>query len=165
MTEGVYLLNEESNPYIGDLIHEPPLNLYIYKYFIQQTKEYLPGIFILFDICTALLLYFSTRKYLQLFLEQRRKILDGSEMNISETKNEYGYTNKKNHGKKTNVSNNIHLFLAETTIKLSPTYVFAAYLFNPYIILNCVAMTTTVFHNFFISLYIYALIRSNYVYI
>lgn len=40
------------------------------------------------------------------------------------------------------------LLLTEKDIQRTPLYVVAAYLFNPYILFNTVAQTTTVFNNF-----------------
>lgn len=44
------------------------------------------------------------------------------------------------------------LMLKSEETKHIPQYVTAAYLLNPYLVFNCVAMTTTVFANFVLSL-------------
>lgn len=49
--------------------------------------------------------------------------------------------------------------LKEEDILIAPVYVFSAYLFNPYIILNCAAKTTTVFSNLLLSLVLLSMIK------
>lgn len=47
----------------------------------------------------------------------------------------------------------------DDALSISPLYVSAAYLFNPYIILNCVGLTTTVFTNLLYSIALVSMTR------
>lgn len=153
----MYLLNDDGNPYVGDLIHEPPVNLYVYKLLIQYTFEYLPCVFIICDVCTAFLLYLVTNKYLQLSYERQTKALEENKKYVDSLDDA-----RKEEIKKECQKSDDNLFLTPESIKLPPTYVFAAYLFNPYIIFNCVAMTTTVFSNMFLAVFLCSLVLSKF---
>lgn len=53
------------------------------------------------------------------------------------------------------------LQLSAADTLLIPTYVALAYLFNPYAVLNCVGMTTTVWSNFFLAAFFFSLSHRN----
>ncbi|KAL0103422.1 hypothetical protein PUN28_017589 [Cardiocondyla obscurior] len=123
VTEGVYLHKFGIDPYEGDLFHETPIGLYMF----HLMQEYLPqwALFLLFvvvDLTTALCLAFAAKHY-AIELATKRK----------EKKDEDKESSKDVPG-------------------TSALYVSAAYLFNPYIILNCVGLTTTVFTNLLYSI-------------
>lgn len=151
------MLNDDGNPYVGDLIHEPPVNLYLYKLLIYYTSEYLPCVFIICDVCTAFLLYLVTNKYLKLSYQRQTKALEENKKYVDSLDDARRAEIKAECQKSDD-----NLFLTTESIKLPPTYVFAAYLFNPYIIFNCVAMTTTVFSNMFLAVFLCSLVFSKF---
>lgn len=120
----------------------------------------MPAIFIICDIITAYLLYLTANEYLKISYKQQCKTLKENKEYI-ETLDE----DEKREIKLNADKNEDNFFLSEATIKLPPTYVFAAYLFNPYVIFNSVAMTTTVFSNMFLAIYLCALIHSKIYYL
>ncbi|KAL6449328.1 hypothetical protein ACFW04_000738 [Cataglyphis niger] len=129
VTEGVYLYEFGIDPYEGDLFHETPIGLYVFK-FIQK---YLPqwALFLLFvvtDLTTALCLALTAKRYA---IELATKRKEG----------------KEDDRKSTDISG------------ISALYVSAGYLFNPYIILNCVGLTTTVFTNLLYSIALVSMTR------
>ncbi|GLH06978.1 Uncharacterized protein GBIM_12552 [Gryllus bimaculatus] len=123
VTEGAFLYNEGINPYDGDLFHETPLGLFVFKYMIQCLSQWLGVIFIICDLLTAHLLYRTACIYMKELIEKQT-------------------LEKSSYAKDTQ-----GLLLRNEDLNLSPIYVASAYLFNPYIILNCVGQTTTVFTN------------------
>lgn len=62
VTEGVFLYNEGTNPYMGDMFHETPLGLVIFHWLIQNIPDSLHLVFIGCDLVTAFLLYKTARK-------------------------------------------------------------------------------------------------------
>ncbi|XP_034187185.1 phosphatidylinositol glycan anchor biosynthesis class U [Osmia lignaria lignaria] len=134
VTEGVYLYNFGIDPYTGDLFHETPIGLYIFN-LIQQ---YLPHwvlfcLFISTDLLTALLLGLIAKYYANELASRKEEEKSSSE-------------NTKNHDD-------------ASMMYTSMMYVSAGYLFNPYIILNCVGHTTTVFTNLLYSIALISMIR------
>ncbi|XP_011138085.1 phosphatidylinositol glycan anchor biosynthesis class U protein [Harpegnathos saltator] len=131
VTEGVYLYNFGIDPYEGDLFHETPIGLYVFN----LMQKYLPQwvLFLLFiatDLITALCLAITAKHY-AIELATRRK----EEKVQDEDKLDKG------------------------TSSVSVLYVSAGYLFNPYIILNCVGLTTTVFTNLLYSIALLSMTR------
>lgn len=64
VTEGVYLYEFGIDPYEGDLFHETPIGLYVFK----LIQKYLPqwALFLLFvvtDLTTALCLALTAKRY------------------------------------------------------------------------------------------------------
>lgn len=124
VTEGVFLQDEGVNPYSGDLFHETPLGLAVLGCMMHYLSPLLGLIFTTCDLLTAYLLHKTALNFMrELRLRQNQ---DG-----------------KKYAKGT-----ASLLLSEDDQKAAPAYVMSAYLFNPYIILNCVGKTTTVFSNF-----------------
>lgn len=135
VTEGVHLYNFGIDPYMGDLFHETPIGLYIFD-FVQR---YLPQwiLFILFiftDLLTALLLAFTAKQYAtELISKKEEKLCNENTENSDDS----------------------------SIISTSMMYVSAGYLFNPYIILNCVGHTTTVFTNLLYSIALISMTKSS----
>lgn len=130
VTEGVYLHEFGIDPYEGDLFHETPIGLYIFKLMQKYLSQW--GLFLLFvvtDLTTALCLALTAKRY-AIELATKRK----------EGKEDDGKSSKD----------------IPTT---SALYVSAGYLFNPYIILNCVGLTTTVFTNLLYSIALVSMTR------
>lgn len=123
VTEGVVLQKDGVNPYSGDMFHESPVGLALYSKLIEYAAPYLPGIFILLDLITCHLLYLTAVEYMKHLI--RRQEEDKAEFS-DEVKD---------------------LLLSQKDVERQPLYVVAAYLFNPYILFNTVAQTTTVFSN------------------
>ncbi|XP_067002406.2 phosphatidylinositol glycan anchor biosynthesis class U protein [Anabrus simplex] len=123
VTEGAFLYNKGIDPYCGDMFHETPIGLFIFNFMLSNCSQWLGIIFILCDLLTAHLLYRTACNFMR-ELFQRQSI------------------EKVNYAK-----DSAALILKDADLKLSPVYVASAYLFNPYVIFNCVGQTTTVFTN------------------
>lgn len=132
--EGLYLQSQGINPYDGDLLHEAPLTLLLYKTLHETWNIPVESLFLGVDLLTAILLYFVTKKYMyQLFVQQEQ------------SKHEYSEDAKE-------------FMLTGPDFLNPPVFVMAAFFFNPYIIFNCVGFSTTVFHNCFLALFLGALL-------
>ncbi|KAK2583792.1 hypothetical protein KPH14_009693 [Odynerus spinipes] len=134
VTEGVYLRNVGIDPYSGDLFHETPIGLYVF----DVIQRYFPWwalclLFVATDLTTALCLAYVGNSYAN---SRNSKKEEEKKQDVSEVKDNETFT--------------------ETDIAL---YVLMAYLFNPYIILNCVGFTTTVFSNLLNSIALVAMMR------
>lgn len=134
VSEGLYLQSKNIDPYDGDLLHETPLSLLFYKHLKDIFHNNVLAIFILFDVFAGLLLYFTTRKYVKELKDKECKNIK----NYAEDAKEY-------------------LFQEGDSVKAA-NYVLLAILFNPYSLLNCVGFSTTVFHNFFLSVFLFAMV-------
>lgn len=137
LTEGVYLYNEGIDPYQGDMFHESPLMLVLFHKIIYKIPSFLPLIFTLSDLITAMCLYITTKKFMIILKDQQNK-----------DKVKY-------------VKDSDLLLLKKDDFSIAPVYVLTAYLFNPYSVLNCVAMTTTVFNNLFLSVSLLSMVSGN----
>lgn len=137
VTEGVYLYNFGIDPYTGDLFHETPIGLYVFN-FIQQhlPQSILFCLFVFTDLLTALFLGLTAKQYAtELVFKKKEK--------------------EKLCNEKTESHNNASI------VYTSIMYVSAGYLFNPYIILNCVGHTTTVFTNLLYSIALISMTKSS----
>ncbi|KAK9874010.1 hypothetical protein WA026_002363 [Henosepilachna vigintioctopunctata] len=132
--EGLYLFSIGINPYYGDMLHETPTSLFFYQFITESLGLSTGHIFIIFDIITATFLFLVTRQYMFMVYIEREENKSSYSKNIEE----YLYTNEN--------------------FRRAPLYVAATFLFNPYTILNCVGFTTTVFFNFFLSVFLYLLL-------
>ncbi|XP_043267801.1 phosphatidylinositol glycan anchor biosynthesis class U protein [Venturia canescens] len=139
VTEGVYLKNFGIDPYSGDLFHETPIGLFIFSYMLKYLSIWaLRIIFILTDLATAWFLAATAERYIA---EQSAREEEDLKIRKAGKTKDCSFTP-------------ISLITAGSII-----YVPAAYLFNPYIVLNCVALTTTVFTNFLYSVTLYSMTR------
>ncbi|KAF7384909.1 hypothetical protein HZH66_011995 [Vespula vulgaris] len=134
VTEGVYLYNFGIDPYSGDLFHETPICLYAFN-IIQR---YFPWwalclLFVGTDLISALCLAYVGNNY------------NNSWCSKEEEDKKQDVSQEKDNGTST-----------KTDIAL---YILMVYLFNPYIILNCVGFTTTVFSNLLNSITLVAMVR------
>lgn len=134
--EGVTLYHEGISPYDGDLFHRTPIELVIFTWLIYSVPPFAVNLlFIICDMVTSFILYKTASLYMrELFQKQERE----KSKYVTDTKNS---------------------LLKEEDILIAPVYVFSAYLFNPYIILNCAAKTTTVFSNLLLSLVLLSMIK------
>ncbi|CAK1539939.1 unnamed protein product [Leptosia nina] len=127
LIEGIYLYEHKINPYEGDSFHESPLLLIFFYGVLKYTPYLLPAIFTFMDILTAYFLYKTASIFVKVFKNSQRKISE----NIA--------TDSKT------------LLLSDSQLKEVPEYVLSVYLFNPYSVLNCVGMTTTVVQNLLLA--------------
>ncbi|XP_054001309.1 phosphatidylinositol glycan anchor biosynthesis class U protein [Hylaeus anthracinus] len=135
VTEGVHLYNFGIDPYTGDLFHESPIGLCIFDLLQRHLPRWtLFFLFIFTDLLTALLLAFTAKQYATELVSKKKEKIDDE--NIE----------SQNDG---------------SEISTSMMYVSAGYLFNPYIILNCVGHTTTVFTNLLYSVALISMTRSS----
>ncbi|XP_047364197.1 phosphatidylinositol glycan anchor biosynthesis class U protein [Vespa velutina] len=135
VTEGVYLHNFGIDPYSGDLFHETPICLYVF----DIIQRYFPWwafclLFVVADLITSLCLAYVGNSY--------------ANSRCSKKEN-----------KKEDVSLSQEKVNGTFTETDSALYVLMAYLFNPYIILNCVGFTTTVFSNLLHSIALVAMVQ------
>lgn len=136
VTEGVYLYNCGIDPYTGDLFHETPIGLYIFNFIQQHLSQWvLFCLFVSIDLLTAVFLGLTAKQYTtELVSKQKEK-----EKLCNENKEIHNDT---------------------SVVYTAMMYVSAGYLFNPYIILNCVGHTTTVFTNLLYSIALVSMTRS-----
>lgn len=133
--EGVFLLQQGIDPYKGDLVHETPLLLKAVSGVFIGYAEFLPLLYILFDLCTAWLLHAMSSH----FVKQKLKEQKLESKNYAEDTVELQYS-------------------ANDTYDISKL-VLIAYLFNPLALLSCIGLTSTVLSNFLLATFLYALIR------
>ncbi|XP_050100602.1 phosphatidylinositol glycan anchor biosynthesis class U protein [Anopheles aquasalis] len=133
--EGAYLYGNGINPYDGDVYHKNPLILVSTRWLIATVPNAIPALFILLDVLSGILLILAARVFIREMYEKQRREM-------------------KSYAKDTE---ELHLVAAD--LASVPMSVGFAYLFNPYAILNCVGQTTTVWSNFLLALFLYALSR------
>ncbi|CRL00804.1 CLUMA_CG014056, isoform A [Clunio marinus] len=134
--EGAFLYANDVDPYEGDVYHENPFILFTTSFLLKNMSGMIPIIIILLDLLTAIFIYLGTKAISENNFEKQQKNLSTYAENTTE----------------------IQLKKADT-IEI-PTYCALAYLFNPYSILNCVGLTTTVISNFLLSIMIFSLSRN-----
>ncbi|XP_034942316.1 phosphatidylinositol glycan anchor biosynthesis class U protein [Chelonus insularis] len=138
VTEGVQLRDFGIDPYSGDLFHETPLGLVVFSWMHKFLSfQSLKIIFIITDLLTAWFIYLTARNYIAEVAKKEKEDAKNFE------ENEISYTP------------------IATTSQSSIFYAPAAYLFNPYIVLNCVGLTTTVFSNLITSMTLYFMIKKS----
>ncbi|KAK9309808.1 hypothetical protein QLX08_000627 [Tetragonisca angustula] len=136
VTEGVYLYNCGIDPYTGDLFHETPIGLYVFNFIQQHLSQWiLFCLFVFTDLLTAVFLGLTAKQYAT-ELVSKQKVEEKLCNENKETRND------------------------ASIVYTSMMYVSAGYLFNPYIILNCVGHTTTVFTNLLYSIALVSMTRS-----
>lgn len=129
LIEGVYLYDHKINPYDGDSFHESPIMLLVFHFFLRNVPYLLPLIFTLLDLITAHLLYRTAKGFVRVIMSCQEKLASSSEL-AEESKD---------------------MLLKETQLEETSEYVLSVYLFNPYSVLNCVGMTTTVVQNLLLA--------------
>ncbi|CAK1601955.1 unnamed protein product [Parnassius mnemosyne] len=127
LIEGVYLYDNNINPYEGDSFHESPLMLLFFHFVMKKTPYILPLLFTIFDLTTGLLLYKTSKSFAQMFKESQDKVKD--DINADSKS----------------------MLLSNSKLNEAPEYVLSVYLFNPYSVLNCAGMTTTVIQNLLVA--------------
>lgn len=132
LIEGVYLYDHNINPYDGDSFHESPIMLLLFHFLMKKVPYLLPVLFTLMDLLTAHLLYKTSKAFARIFMESQAKQL-----------NDVAEESKK-------------MLLDESQFKLATEYVLSVYLFNPYSVLNCAGMTTTVIQNLLLATALWA---------
>ncbi|XP_030031630.2 phosphatidylinositol glycan anchor biosynthesis class U protein [Manduca sexta] len=123
LIEGVYLYDQDINPYEGDSFHESPIILIIFHFLFKRAPYILPLLFTAIDLLTASLLHKASKAFVCIFLNCQQK-------NQSDVADE-----------------SKDMLLSREQLMETSEYVLSVYLFNPYSILNCVGMTTTVVQN------------------
>lgn len=126
--EGIVLIQHGISPYKGDTFHEVPLFLYFYHYIYTHWKSWIPLIFSITDVLTGLFL--SLTSYLQLIQIQKWEQGKLAQLKESDAK--------------------VLQIPTQSISKLS-FRVFVIYLLQPYTILSCTGMSTSVFTNFIIA--------------
>lgn len=127
LIEGVYLYDNDINPYEGDSFHESPVMLLFFHFFMKRCPFIMPLLFTIFDLASGFLLYQTAKSFSRLFKASQDKIKDDV-----------------NEDSKT-------MLLSKSQLDEAPEYVLSVYLFNPYSVLNCVGMTTTVIQNLLVA--------------
>ncbi|XP_050441765.1 phosphatidylinositol glycan anchor biosynthesis class U protein [Adelges cooleyi] len=134
--EGVSLYNQNINPYDGDLFHETPLVLIFFSYLTSTLSElHIYLVFIVCDVITAIILYYTSKIYTENLLKEQLRIKD------------------------VHIKQSTELLIPIHFAVVNPVYVCSVYLLNPYTVLNCVAKTTTVFNNLFLAICLFAMVK------
>jgi len=133
--EGIFLLQNGIDPYLGDLVHESPLILSALSGLFKNYPQFLAMFYIILDVLTAALLYAMSHRFVQQKQDQQK-------------------VERKEYAKDT----------AELQFngldKLDiPELVIVAYLFNPLTVMNCIGMTSTVLSNLFLAFFFYCLVK------
>lgn len=138
MLEGIYLNNNNVDPYTGDIVHEIPLILNglksIFK-LINSSTFMLAFIYVCIDLLTAYLLYRISDETIRNKLNEQKQNLSKYAKDSTEIQ-----------------------YQAEDVWNI-PKWVLLVYLFNPLSIGSCAALTSTVFSNFLLSCTLYFMIR------
>lgn len=127
LVEGVYLYDRNINPYEGDSFHESPIMLLLFHYLMKKMPFLLPLLFTTLDLFTAYLLFNTSKAFMKIF---KRTQKEQSEEVAEESKT---------------------MMLDDYQFRQASEYVSSVYLFNPYSVLNCAGMTTTVVQNFLLA--------------
>lgn len=127
LVEGVYLYEHNINPYEGDSFHESPIMLILFHFLMKKVPFLLPLLFTTLDLFTAYLLYRTSRAFTRIFTRSQKQ---QSKEIAEESKT---------------------MLLDEYHLKRASQHVAFVYLFNPYSVLNCAGMTTTVIQNFLLA--------------
>jgi len=138
LLEGVYLHENGMSPYSGVIFHETPLALAVFSFF-GNNKNYVSWLFILGDLLTSLIL----SKMGETITKQR--------LISQEAKSSSGYYHTEARSLLTTLSSTLTI----------PRLLSLSYLLNPYVISSCVAMTSTVWTNLFLSAFLLSLVNSN----
>ncbi|KAG4074147.1 hypothetical protein HA402_014352 [Bradysia odoriphaga] len=137
VSEGAFMYNANINPYTGDMYHENPLILVATNFLINKTPLVIPYLIIALDLAAGWLLYKMAQRFIhEMYDDERRQL------------NKFAKDSEPLHIKTTDLTE-------------IPVYVAMAYLFNPYSVLNCVGLTTTVWSNFLLAGFFYCLSRKN----
>ncbi|KAG8240226.1 hypothetical protein J437_LFUL004686 [Ladona fulva] len=139
VTEGVYLYQEGIDPYSGDMFHETPVGLYVFDWLIRNCSQWLGIIFVASDLLTAHLLYMTAKYFM---------------VELVETENRERNSYAKDVG---------NILLKEKDLREAPLHVAAAYLLNPYALLSCAALTTTVFSNLCLASALLAMVSGRHI--
>lgn len=124
LVEGVYLYDHNINPYDGDSFHESPLMLLLFHGLMKKVPFLLPLLFTILDLLTAHLLYSTSMAFTRIFKKtQKEHLREMAEESKTMLLDDYQFMRASQH-------------------------VAFVYLFNPYSVLNCAGMTTTVIQNF-----------------
>ncbi|XP_035210423.1 phosphatidylinositol glycan anchor biosynthesis class U protein-like [Stegodyphus dumicola] len=127
--EGVSLLKHGTDPYDSDIFHESPLALIIYDYLLSYPEEWIPVIFALCDVITAVVLSFTSKIYLD-------------ESSIKEKELSSVPPSAKS------------LLLTPEDVKWVPFYVAFVYLLCPYSVVSCGGKSTVTFSNLILAFFI-----------
>lgn len=127
LIEGVYLYDRKINPYEGDSFHESPIMLIFFHFLMKNVPYLLPLLFTLLDLLTAHLLYRTSKAFVRILKTSQEKQM----IEISEESKD--------------------MLLNDVQLDEASEYVLSVYLFNPYSVLNCVGMTTTVVQNLLVA--------------
>lgn len=135
--EGAFLYRSGINPYQGDMYHENPQLLVATNWLIVYCPRAIPALFVLLDIATAALLYSMAKRFTRDFHTAEQ---------VAVRRSVYR-------------SDTLPIRLGARDLLDTPAFVALVYLFNPYAVLNCVGQTTTVWSNFLLAAFFWALSR------
>jgi len=128
LTEGVHIYQKGSSPYEGVIFHETPLALVFFSFIGQNLpSSAIHGLCILGDLITSFLLAKLGKAAAKSFLSHQKKELANYHSEASP------------------------LLLPHNLSDTLPRILSISYLFNPYIVANCAAHTTTVWSNLLLA--------------
>ncbi|ELT93166.1 hypothetical protein CAPTEDRAFT_175379 [Capitella teleta] len=123
VTEGLSLFNLDRSPYEGDIFHETPLVLRLLNQLNNSFGSSLYILFMLLDLLIAVLLERIAKHHGRYLLqEQARKISEYS----TEAQD---------------------ILLKTNALQITRLIIVAGYLFNPYVVMTCIAKSTAIFNN------------------
>ncbi|XP_019865192.1 phosphatidylinositol glycan anchor biosynthesis class U protein [Aethina tumida] len=135
VSEGLFLISKHISPYNGDLLHESPLLLYMYKQLLKIFWNNTGLMFITLDMLTGFVLYITTKKYLNTLYKKEER----QKLSYAPDTTEY-------------------LLTFVDSVK-APNLVLLTFLFNPFTILNCIGCSTAVIFYLFLSMFLCAMVH------
>uniref|UniRef100_A0A1A9UMZ6 Phosphatidylinositol glycan anchor biosynthesis class U protein n=1 Tax=Glossina austeni TaxID=7395 RepID=A0A1A9UMZ6_GLOAU len=132
--EGIYLLKHNIDPYAGDMVHEIPLMLWLLWHATNLLQGWLPLLYVMLDLMTAIVLYKASQLFVRKKLSEQSKELEHYAAGTEDLQ---------------------YQTIDELTM---PRCVLLAYLFNPLALFNCAGLTCTIFSNFLLSMALYGLV-------
>lgn len=127
LTEGVHIYQKGSSPYDGVVFHETPLALLFFSFVRENLPDWIPGLCILGDLLTSFILSRLGKAAARSFLSKQDKELVNYHSEATP------------------------LLLPASISNTLPRILSISYLFNPYIVANCAAHTTTVWSNLLLA--------------
>lgn len=133
--EGAFLNAQGVDPYSGDLYHNSPLVLWLTSFLIHNIPKWIPLLFVTLDLLAGLFLYCTAKSVMKMLLNRQT-------------------IEKKSYAKDTD-----EFLINFRSLDSIPQLVVIAYLFNPYSIMNCIGQTMTVWSNFLLAGFLFAMSR------
>ncbi|KAJ3114512.1 hypothetical protein HK100_001646 [Physocladia obscura] len=143
MREGVYLLNNNIDPYDGGVFHQPPLLLLMF-HSLGTDSPLVPLLFVAIDVLAAVLLMRIARRHFTAAVTYTWRLSAGRVVQSQSLPQQHQTSNKT-------VQNSIEHNETDSTIPrdalLSPTLIAVIYLLNPLSIAACLSRSSLAFNS------------------